>query len=99
MAEKQRSERPQDKAEPKHRQTGEQGQAGISFREEMGGKERRQHTIDVKIIPFDQRANRRSGDDQGQTQRPRRSTPTHRLSGSRHDLLLGVVSRLLTTAL
>src|SRR5215472_5953855 len=60
-------------------------------------KKKREHAVEVEVIPLNQRADRGGRDDPGQAQCARREALTGRFDGYRHARLPSVYSRCLTT--
>jgi hypothetical protein len=58
MTEEDRAEWAQDETEPEYREARQQHQIVVAWWKEMLGEKNRQHTIDVKVVPFGQRADR-----------------------------------------
>src|SRR6266850_1968449 len=85
MTEEDRAERAQDKTEPEYREARQQRQIVVARRKEVFGEEHRQHTVDVKVIPFDQRADRGGGYNKRQTQGALSRPSANSLRGYRHD--------------
>src|SRR5690242_20252772 len=98
MAEKDCTKRAHEKTRPEHEKTRDESDSRVQLRrEEMLAEKQRQHAIKIKVVPFDQRADRGGGNDPRQTQSARRDNSTGSICWHRHDALPDVYSRRLDT--